>query len=64
MARLAWQWRYRGQWHWRRLERKPDVWCLELEYRSLDAKGNETWRSPHVNGYEERPPVKEEWVDD
>lgn len=52
---VSWQWRNRGMTQWTNLDIEPPVWHLQMEYRALNRAGEEIWRSPHVNGYIERP---------
>jgi hypothetical protein len=61
--KTTWQSRNRGTWRWHKLDKKPDAWYLQTEYRQLNAKGEEIWRSPHVNGYNERPPIANEYIE-
>lgn len=49
-----WQSRARGAHSWQDEPKKPERWWLQYEYRLLK-NGVETWRSPHVNGYHEKP---------
>jgi hypothetical protein len=53
-APLKWETRNRGSYRWTKLASKPESWYLQMEYRSIDSSGKETWRSPHVNGYNEK----------
>lgn len=51
----SWETRNRGNFKWQKLEKKPQYWYLQMEYRCLDEQGLEIWRSPKVNGYDEKP---------